>query len=56
MRKRNDIIIMYYRCKNCQNDLTIPRQIGRKRNEHHIKDMWCPYCKIDSKFIEIGQY
>lgn len=56
MRKRNDIIIMYYKCKYCSNDVTIPRQIGRKRNDGHVKDMWCPYCKNESKFIEIGQY
>mgnify|MGYP007056213182 CR=1 FL=1 len=56
MKKRNDLIIMYYRCDNCQNDVTVPRQTGRRRENGHVKDMWCPWCKVESKFIELGRY
>lgn len=54
MKKRNDLLIMYYRCCVCNKQITIPRQKGRLRGEGHIKDLWCPYCKVDSKFSEIG--
>ena len=56
MKKRNDIIIMYYKCNQCHHDVTVPRQNGRQRGEGHPKDMWCPFCKVPSKFMEIGQY
>ena len=56
MKKRNDIIIVYYRCNQCNHNVTIPRQIGRKRGIGHLKDMWCPYCKVEAKFTEVGQY
>lgn len=56
MRKRNDAFIVYYKCNCCGGELTIPRQKGRRRGVGHIKDLWCPWCKIDTKFIEKGIY
>ena len=56
MRKRNDNIIMSYQCNHCGKKVTVPRQIGRQRGIGHIKDMWCPFCKADSKFREVGVY
>lgn len=54
MRKRNDSFIVYYRCMKCSGEMSIPRQEGRKRGVGHVKDLWCPYCKADSKFSEVG--
>ena len=56
MKRRNDNVIMSYQCKYCGNKVTVPRQLGRLRGVGHIKDMWCPFCKENSKFIEIGIY
>ena len=54
MRKRNDYLIMYYRCNSCGREFTIPRHKGSLRGKNHIKDLWCPWCKANTKFVEIG--
>ena len=54
MKKRNDSFIVYYRCMKCSGEMSVPRQEGRKRGVGHVKDLWCPYCKADSKFSEVG--
>ena len=47
---------MYYKCPTCSNMLSIPRQIGRQRGKGHKKDLWCPFCKEDKKFVEMSMY
>lgn len=54
LKKRKDGIIVYYRCVYCGNEMTVPRRKSRKRGDGHIKDLWCPWCKVDAKFTEIG--
>lgn len=54
LKKRKDGIIVYYRCKCCGKEVTIPRQKSRQRGIGHIKDLWCPWCKTKEKFVEIG--
>lgn len=44
------------RCSNCGKTVMIPRQFGRKRAKGHIKDMWCPYCETESKFVEYREF
>ena len=56
MRKRKDIQIMYYKCCSCNGMTTVPRQKGRLRGVGHLKDMWCPFCGEEKKFVEIGMY
>ena len=56
MKKRNDSIIAYYKCPDCQNVLSIPRQGGRRRERGHKKDLWCPFCKEDKTFVEVDAY
>lgn len=46
---RSDLI-----CFECGNILSISRKIGKKRNLHHIKDIYCYKCNIVTKHIEIG--
>lgn len=40
-------------CSMCGEIQTIRRLIGHQKKEGHIKDLWCPNCKRDRKFIEI---
>ena len=54
MRKRNGYFIVYYKCKYCGNEFTIPRQVSKMRGVGHIKDIWCPWCKEKRKFVETG--
>ena len=56
MKKRRDIQIMYYKCRSCSGMTTVPRQKGRLRGNGHFKDMWCPFCGSEKKFVEIGMY
>lgn len=40
-------------CLECGNIFIIPRRSKKRRCDGHIKDLWCPYCKKDSKHYEI---
>lgn len=52
MKKRRCVIINKFRCCKCGGDMMLPRTKGYQRKDGHIKDMWCPYCKEESKFEE----
>lgn len=54
MRKQF-VDISYLTCTKCENVMSIPRFHGRRREQGHIKDMWCPYCMNTTKFREIGR-
>lgn len=40
------------KCQCCGYIRTIPRKQCQKRERNHVKDMWCPICSKESKFIE----
>ena len=52
MRKRKDIYISYLRCGECGAVFPIPRKKGARREQGHIKDLWCFRCKKITKFLE----
>lgn len=52
MRKRNNMYTSYLTCEKCEKIFPIMRSKGYMRERGHIKDMWCPFCKEESKFIE----
>lgn len=56
MKKRNCMISSPLRCCECGGIFPIMRPLGHMREKNHIKDMWCPYCKKESKFIERGNW
>jgi hypothetical protein len=52
MRKRNDIYISELLCGECGAVFPIPRKKGERREQGHIKDLWCFRCKKITKFWE----
>lgn len=52
MRKHRFMDLSVLTCSRCGGKFPIMRCHGQKREVGHIKDMWCPYCKANSKFIE----
>ena len=52
MRKRTNMFTSYLRCEECGKQFPIMRSKGYKREKNHIKDLWCPFCKAESKFKE----
>ena len=40
-------------CPVCGNTFPIMRNHGQHRERGHIKDVWCPFCKVDRKFQEV---
>ena len=40
-------------CSMCGEVQTIYRYYKRQKRVGHIKDLWCPNCKKDRKFIEV---
>ena len=53
--KRKKITIEYYICPECGFEFPIPRE--RRREKGHIKDLWCPICKVEQKMVkeQIGE-
>lgn len=39
-------------CTECGTLFPIPRNRGNRRENGHIKDIWCPHCKKITKFKE----
>ena len=52
MKKRTDIYISELRCEECGELFPIPRMMHKRREEGHIKDLWCYRCKKITKFKE----
>lgn len=48
----NKIEPSWLKCSECGGKFPVIRQRGRKRGIGHIKDLWCPYCKKETKFVE----
>jgi len=40
-------------CSTCGYIQTIQRKQSKRKKELHIKDLYCPFCKKDTKFIEL---
>lgn len=53
-RGRNQAISDMY-CVKCGGHMTVPRPRRKAREKSHLKDMYCPYCKTESKFLEVRE-
>ena len=53
MRKQRFMDLSMFICPTCGKTFPIMRNHGQHRASHHIKDLWCPYCKSDQKFTEV---
>lgn len=54
--KKRPYIMSNFLCSECDLHLQIPRPKNKQRKVGHVKDMYCPVCKKETKFIEIGEY
>lgn len=52
MRHRTKRFYSTLICSTCGLKMTIPRPVGQKRKEGHIKTMYCAMCKDKKDFIE----
>lgn len=53
MRKQRFMDLSMMICPECGKSFPIMRNHGQHRERGHIKDIWCPFCKEDRKFMEI---
>lgn len=53
MRKHRYMKISQLICTECGAEMRIPRMHCAQREKGHLKDMYCPMCKRDTKFKEI---
>ena len=53
MRKQRFMDQSVFICPVCQNKFPLMRNHGNQREKGHIKDLWCPFCKTERKFIEV---
>ena len=56
MRKRSNMVTSYMTCRECGKLFPIMRNVGYMRKKGHLKDMWCPYCMKEVKFIEKREF
>lgn len=52
MRKRNKIHIHYLICEECGSEFPIPRYKRFARESGHLKDLYCPVCRKETKHEE----
>ena len=53
MRRGNHFTISTFICQECETIIPLPRCHGQQREHGHIKNIWCPCCKKETKFKEI---
>ena len=53
MRKQRYMDLSTFVCPVCNKTFPIMRNHGKQREKGHIKDIWCPYCRQERKFLEI---
>jgi len=51
--KKRQMVLSNFICMECGKNFPIMRPVGRQRERHHIKDIWCPFCGRVQKFMEI---
>lgn len=50
--KKQVMVYSKLKCEECNNTLQIPRKRSKRREEGHIKHMYCPKCKCTTEFKE----
>lgn len=55
MKKQRFMDLSMLICPECGKSFPIMRNHGQRRERGHVKDIWCPYCKADRKFKEVGR-
>lgn len=50
--KKQGFEIHKFVCPECNNVVSLPRKKGRLRQQGHIKDLYCPFCKKVTKMKE----
>lgn len=55
MRKQRYMDLSTFICPECGKTFPIMRPHGKHREKGHIKDIWCPFCKAERKFLEISK-
>ena len=53
MKKQRFMDLSTFVCPCCNKTFPIMRSHGKQRERGHIKDIWCPFCKEERKFMEI---
>ena len=53
MKNRRNFKISYLLCPDCSHQFPIPRKNRDQRENNHIKDLYCPFCKKKQKMKEI---
>lgn len=54
--KKRSYFISRLQCQTCGSITTIPRRNYKRRKRHHIKTMYCPFCKAETDFIELDDF
>ena len=55
MRKQRFMDTSIMICPVCKKKFPIMRNHGQRRAKGHIKDIWCPFCGTERKFVEVPQ-
>lgn len=51
--RKTKVTQRWFKCPGCNTIQAAFKNNARKTSEGHIKDMWCPWCKKEQKFVQI---
>lgn len=51
--KKNRYTIRIFKCTECGNHLYAAKKLGNRTSIGHVKTMYCPFCDMDTQFIQI---
>lgn len=54
-RHSRNVVLSNLQCPSCLNVVQIPRPKGLRREDNHVKHMWCFKCKEETGHIEQRQ-
>ena len=45
-----------FKCPTCNYIATAYKKSSRRTAEHHLKKMYCPFCRVTHNFIQLSKY
>ena len=51
---KTQTVMRVFKCPVCGGVILASKKANRKTPDGHVKDMFCPYCNDERKFVQIG--
>ena len=51
--KKHKYIVRVFECTQCHKNMYAPKRVSKITSNKHVKTMFCPFCHMDTQFIQI---